>query len=92
MQTIENQNDTGVTMTLDDKNFINCRFKNCTLLYSGGDYAWTNTTFENCPINLAGSAQRTLNLLANFGLLKPGQVQQGPLPTPQPPTPKTEVN
>ena len=72
MQAVENQTTSGVTISLDDKPFINCRFTNCTLIYSGGDYAWTNTNFDNCPLQLSGAAQRTATLLGNFGALNPG--------------------
>ena len=70
MQVIENKQDSGITVAIDDKHFVNCRFKNCKLIYSGGDYAWTETTFENCEVTLAGAAQRTLNLLGSFGMVK----------------------
>jgi len=83
VQTIENKDDSGVIVTLDDKHFVNCRFKNCTLTYSGGDYAWTNTTFENCPITFSGSAQRTFNLLGTFGIVKPDQLRPAAGPAPE---------
>ncbi len=72
MEVIENKSETGVTITIDEKHFVNCRYENCTVIYNGGDYAWTNTTFKNCQITLAGAAQRTATLLGNFGLIPPG--------------------
>jgi len=70
MQIIENEVVSGKTVSIDDKNFVNCRYKDCTVLYSGGDFGWVNTFFENCQVNLAGSAQKTANLLTFFGILK----------------------
>jgi hypothetical protein len=78
MELIENKSDTGAILAIDDKNFINCQFINCTLIYSGGDFAWTNTKFENCRITLAGAAQRTAAVMATFGIIKP-PLQQVPL-------------
>jgi len=71
MQIVENEVVSGKTVTIDEKHFVNCRYKNCTVIYSGGDYGWTNTTFENCQMTLAGAAQRTATLLGNFGLIPP---------------------
>jgi len=70
MQVIENKTDTGITVTVDDKHFVNCHFTNCKLLYSGGDYAWTDTKFENCQVTLTGAAQRTANLLGSLGVIQ----------------------
>jgi hypothetical protein len=72
--TIENATSAGETITLDEKHFVNCHLKNCTLFYSGGDFLLTNTTLENCPVNLSGPAQRTVALLLTMGVLKPGAV------------------
>jgi hypothetical protein len=71
MQLIENETVVGKTITIDEKHLINCMYKNCVVIYSGGDYALTNTTFDNCQITLSGAAQRTANLLGNFGVIPP---------------------
>jgi len=71
MQIVQDEVVSGKTVTIDEKHFVNCRYKNCTVIYSGGDYGWTNTTFENCQMTLAGAAQRTAALLGNFGLIPP---------------------
>ena len=68
MQVVENKNETGTTIVIDDKNFINCRFTKCTLHYSGGDFAWTDTHFENCPVKLSGAAERTSSLMYWLGI------------------------
>jgi hypothetical protein len=69
MKSIENQVSAGEVITLDDKHFINCQLRNCTLFYSGGDFALTNTKVENCQVTLSGAAQRTVALLGMVGAL-----------------------
>jgi hypothetical protein len=72
MTTIENEDSSGKTVVIDDKNFVNCHFTNCKLVYGGGDYALTETRLDNCQIMLVGAAQRTAGLLGNFGMFKGG--------------------
>ena len=76
MQVIENKTDAGKTVTLDDKHFVNCHFTNCTVLYAGGDYGWTDSSFNNCQFRLEGAASRTAMLMGQLGIApqKPGQV------------------
>jgi hypothetical protein len=71
MQVVENESLSGKTIVIDEKHFVNCKYKNCIVLYGGGDFGWTNTTFENCQVTLSGSAQKTANLLTYFGVMKP---------------------
>jgi hypothetical protein len=72
MQIIENEVVSGKTIAIDEKHFVNCKYINCTVIYSGGDWSWTNTTFENCRFNLAGPAQKTATLLGHLGVLPQG--------------------
>jgi len=81
MQVVENQVVSGKTITIDEKSFVNCRYQDCTLLYGGGDYAWAQTTFENCRLTLTGPAQRTVSLLGSVGVLGNGIVASGLLPS-----------
>jgi len=68
MEVVIDKNETGTIVVIDGKNFINCHFKNCTLHYSGGDFAWTDTQFENCPVKLSGPAERTSTLMVHLGI------------------------
>jgi hypothetical protein len=72
MQTIENRTISGESLVMDDKHFVNCKVRQSTLIYSGGDYACTNTQFENCQIQLSGPAGKTAVFLGSFGLVTPG--------------------
>jgi len=71
MKFVRDANEKGTTIVLDDHSFINCQFVDCQLLYSGGDYAWDKTTFDNCQLAFQGAANRTATLLETFGLYKP---------------------
>jgi len=71
MEIVSNEVISGKTVTMDEKHFVSCKFKDCKLIYSGGDCQWMESTFENCQIVLSGSAQRTAAFLGNFGVLPP---------------------
>ena len=88
MHLIENQIVNGTSVGIDDKHFVNCRFTNCALLYSGGDFAWTNTQFENCNLQLSGAATRTVTFLTQLGIKElPQNANQPQGPTNRPPKP-----
>lgn len=70
MQSIENDSKTGAVIHIDGKLFINCTFTKCQIIYSGGDFGWRNTTFNDCQVSLEGPASRTANFLRSFNLLK----------------------
>jgi len=58
-------------LVLDERVFIDCVFKNCSLEYSGGDVYVQNCCDENCQLVWRGAAQRTVILLQGLGLLVP---------------------
>jgi hypothetical protein len=66
---------------LDDVVFIRCRLKNCDLFYSGGDYEWIETHFENCRFHWRGAAKSTFALLQGMGII--------PLQPPMPAAPSS---
>lgn len=71
MQTVENEKQTGAVVHMDNKVFINCAFTRCQMVYSGGDFAWANTVFQDCQVTLEGSAKRTAEFLSHFNLFRP---------------------
>jgi len=75
MQTVENEQKTGAVIHLDNKLFLNCSYTKCQIIFTGGDFAWRNTTFTDCQLTLEGPSLRTANLLGQFGLLRPEMVQ-----------------
>ena len=56
---------------LDEGVYVNCRFKNCSLEYSGGDVYVQNCQGEGCQLVWRGAAQRTVLLLQGLGLMVP---------------------
>jgi hypothetical protein len=58
-------------VVLDEGVFINCKFKNCSLEYSGGDVLVQNCHGEGCQLVWRGAAQRTVMLLQGLGMLAP---------------------
>ena len=65
-QVFENQH-----VVLDDGVYVNCKFKNCSLEYSGGDVYVQNCQGEGCQLVWRGAAQRTVLLLQGLGLMVP---------------------
>jgi hypothetical protein len=66
---IEKQSFENVTVVLDGKYFNECKFSGCTLIYTGGDYGWVDTTFDLCNLRLQGLAERTTRFLYEMGRL-----------------------
>jgi hypothetical protein len=71
MEVVENKTASNETVVLDDKSFVGCRFRDCKLVYGGGEFTAIDTKFENCQVALAGQAQRIAAVLSGFGILKP---------------------
>ncbi len=69
-QTIEND-----ALDLDDTFLLNCVVKKTVVFYSGEDFGWTNSRFEQCQLTLLGPAKNTENLLGHFGRLKEAKKQ-----------------
>lgn len=82
MEVIENKVVNGGTLILDEKFFVNCKYSGTTLLYGGGEVTAKDTKFENCPLQFSGAAGRTMGLLAMMGIIKPGMMPPGAIPTP----------
>jgi hypothetical protein len=81
MANLDGQVFENVTMMMDNKYFTNCRFTGCTLIYTGGDFAWLDTTVDNCILRFEGDALRTIRYLNGFGKLTDEFVKQMGLKT-----------
>ena len=54
-------------LDVDDKSFVNCKFKRCTLTYSGGNPPTLNgCSFEDCSWKFDAAAARTLGFLSGL--------------------------
>lgn len=71
----------GQHLVLDDGVFINCKFKNCSLEYSGGDVYVQNCQGEGCQLVWRAAALRTVMLLQGLGLMGPPAVSPSAAPT-----------
>ena len=70
-QEFRNQHFVGRVVLLDNRSFIGCTFTRCLLRYRGGNVNISaGTKAVDCQPEFAGSAKRTVELLAVFGLLK----------------------
>jgi hypothetical protein len=65
---------------LDDGVYVNCKFNNCSLEYSGGDVYVQNCQGEGCQLIWRGAAQRTVLLLQGLGLMVPSPPPPGSEP------------
>ncbi|MGD0223453.1 MAG: hypothetical protein ABSF71_14045 [Terriglobia bacterium] len=71
MNRYENQVFENQHVILDEGVYVNCKFKNCSLEYSGGDVYVQNCQGEGCQLVWRGAAQRTVLLLQGLGLMVP---------------------
>ena len=74
METYRKQNFQGKSFILDEAIFLECKLTDCDLYYSGGDFEWVNSNFENCRFHWRGPAKNMLALLQVIGALKPPQM------------------
>lgn len=69
MLVVSNQNISGSVLQMDGYHYENCTIANSVLIYSGGDFSWTNCQFMQCEIRLIGPAQRAVHFLQLFGMV-----------------------
>lgn len=81
METIRDQKFAGRTFVIDDTVFISCHLKDCDLYFCGGDFEWSNTSFESCRFHWRGPAASTVRLLQALGFLRPPDQQTQQIPT-----------
>ena len=65
----ENESFENQHIVLDEGVFIDCKFKNCSLEYSGGDTYIQNCQGDGCQLVWRSAAQRTVVLLQALGLM-----------------------
>ena len=66
---VEGQVFENITIMMDNKYFMACSFSGCTLIYTGGDFGWTDCKFDICILQFEGAALRSAKYLHHFGKL-----------------------
>ncbi len=67
MQKVKNKTFENEDITIDEHEYINCRFVNCSFTYSGSPFALINTDFEisgGLRLNFGPPAEGTLKFLS----------------------------
>ena len=62
---------------LDGVEFIDCEFKDCRFVYTGGTYRFRGCEINNCDLAISGTAARTVELLQFFGWRRPQKAVPG---------------
>lgn len=71
METIVGKSFKNQTVVMDDKNYVQCTFTQCEIVYTGGDFSWVNAQFQDCKITITGNAGKTLAFMQQVGILQP---------------------
>jgi hypothetical protein len=79
MKILMNEELQDQSFILEEVIFINCKLKNCHLIYSGGEFEWVNTSFEGCGFHFRGAAKNTQGLFHSLGMLKEGPQMSPPM-------------
>lgn len=61
---------TRAALVIEDSYFVDCTLIDCDLFYAGGDVEMINTRLDNCRFHWRGAAQKTVQTLMQFGMLK----------------------
>jgi len=66
----KNRTITKEAIVLEEVCLIDCTLTDCDVFYSGGDADYQNLKFDNTRFHFRGAAQKTVQTLASFGMLK----------------------
>lgn len=70
MKIYKNRTITKEAIVLEEVCLIDCTLTDCDVFYSGGDADYQNLKFDNTRFHFRGAAQKTVQTLASFGMLK----------------------
>jgi len=70
----EGQKLTKGAFVIEECFFVNCSLTDCDLFYSGGNFEWVNSQFQNCRWHWRGAALNAVQLLTGLGALKAPQM------------------
>jgi hypothetical protein len=80
MNMIQGKTINGGAFVVEECVFVNSVLRDCDLFYSGGDFEYVNTTFENCRWHFRGPALKTIQLGQTIGMIQPQQQMPPPSP------------
>ncbi len=80
METYRSQQFQGKSFILEEVAFVKCKLIDCDLYYSGGDFDWTETNFENCRFHWRGPAKNMFTLVQTMGMINIPAPQQNLIP------------
>ena len=70
MKIYKNRTITKEAIVLEDVCLIDVTLSDCDVFYSGGDTDYQNLKLDNTRFHFRGAAQKTMQTLASFGMLK----------------------
>ena len=70
MKIYKNRTITKEAIVLEEVCLIDCTLTDCDVFYSGGDADYQNLRLDNTRFHFRGAAQKTMQTLASFGMLK----------------------
>ena len=70
MKIYKNRTITKEAIVLEEVCLIDCTLADCDVFYSGGDADYQNVKLDNTRFHFRGAAQKTMQTLASFGMLK----------------------
>lgn len=70
MKIYKNRTITKEAIVLEEVCLIDCTLSDCDVFYSGGDADYQNLKLDNTRFHFRGAAQKTMQTLASFGMLK----------------------
>lgn len=80
METVQDQKLEGLSLTIDDKHFIDCTLIDCILEYSGRPISFERTIMRRCRYVFFGSARSTVHFLQGVGLMEGSPLNWGEFP------------
>jgi hypothetical protein len=70
MKVYKNRTISKEPIVLEEVCLIDCTLTDCDVFYSGGDADYQNLKLDNSRFHFRGAAQKTVQTLASFGMLK----------------------
>jgi hypothetical protein len=70
MRIYDDKNMSDQSFILEESIFNNCKFKNCEVFYSGGDFEFSNLSLDNTCFHFGGAAKSTQFLFQTLAMFR----------------------